>query len=35
MALATLCIADSPTADGQVWTDGWVVDSRDDVFYVL
>ncbi len=35
MALATLCIADSPTADGQVWTDGWVVDPRDDVFYVL
>lgn len=35
MALATLCIADAPTADGQAWSDGWVVDSRDDVFYVL
>jgi len=35
MALATLCIADAPTADGQVWSDGWVVDPRDDVFYVL
>src|SRR3989442_6263594 len=35
MALATLCIADSAIADGQVWSDGWVVDPRDDVFYVL
>lgn len=35
MALATLRIADAPTADGQVWTDGWVVDPGDDVFYVL
>jgi hypothetical protein len=35
MALATLRIADAPTSDGQVWSDGWVVDPRDDVFYVL
>lgn len=35
MALATLRIADAPTADGPVWSDGWVVDPRDDVFYVL
>ena len=35
MALATLSIADSPTPDGQVWSDAWVVDRRDDVFYVL
>jgi hypothetical protein len=35
MALAALRIADAPTADGQVWSDGWVVDPRDDVIYVL
>ncbi|MGH7338866.1 MAG: hypothetical protein ACREKH_00085 [Candidatus Rokuibacteriota bacterium] len=35
MALATLCIADAPAPDGQVWSDGWVVDPRDDVLYVL
>src|SRR5207245_5469982 len=35
MPLATVRIADSPTPDGHVWSDGWVVDSRDDVFYVL
>src|SRR2546427_12135688 len=35
MALATPSIADSPTPDGHVWSDGWVVDPRDDVFYAL
>src|SRR2546428_104972 len=35
MAHATLSIADSPTPDGHVWSDGWVVDPRDDVFYAL
>ncbi len=35
MALATLRIADAPTADTQVWSDGWIIDPRDDVFYVL
>jgi hypothetical protein len=35
MALATVCIADSPSADSQAWSDGWGIDSRDDVFYVL
>ena len=35
MALATLSIAHSPTPDGHVWSDGWVVDPRDDVFYAL
>jgi hypothetical protein len=35
MPLATLSIADSPTADDVVWTDGWIVDPRNDTFYVL
>lgn len=35
MALATIHIADASTAEGQAWSDGWVVDPRDDVFYVL
>ncbi len=35
MVLASLSVTDSPTAEGQVWSDGWVVDPRDDVFYVL
>jgi len=35
MGLATLTIADTAASDGQVWTDGWVVDPRDDVFYGL
>src|ERR1043166_3493440 len=35
MALATLSIADSPTPGGHVWSDAWVADPRDDVFYVL
>lgn len=35
MALATLFVADSSARDGHVWSDGWVVDPRDDVFYVL
>jgi hypothetical protein len=35
MRLATLFIADSLAPDAHVWSDGWVVDPRDDVFYVL
>jgi hypothetical protein len=35
MALATLFLADSSVPDAHVWSDGWVVDPRDDVFYVL
>lgn len=35
MTLATLCLADSSPPDAHVWSDGWVVDPRDDVFYVL
>ncbi len=35
MSLDTLSIADPPTPDGHVWSDGWVVDPRDDIFYVL
>jgi hypothetical protein len=35
VSLATLSIAGSTTPDGQVWSDGWIVDPRDDVFYVL
>jgi hypothetical protein len=35
MALATIHITDAATAEGQAWSDGWVVDPRDDVFYVL
>ena len=35
MTLAAISIADSATADAQVWSDRWVVDPRDDAFYVL
>ena len=35
MTLATISIADSATADAQALSDGWVVDPRDNVFYVL
>jgi hypothetical protein len=35
MTLATISIADSATSGEQVWSDRWVVDPRDDVFYVL
>jgi hypothetical protein len=35
MTLATLRITDSVAADARAWCDGWVVDPRDDVFYVL
>src|SRR5687768_656675 len=35
MTLATVCIADSPSTDGQAWSDGWAIDSRNDVFHVL
>src|SRR5437867_12724479 len=35
MTLPTISITDSATANAQVWSDRWVVDPRDDVFYVL
>jgi hypothetical protein len=35
MELAPIFIADSSAPDARVWSDGWVVDPRDDVFYVL
>lgn len=35
MALATVSVAHAPIPEGQVLTDAWVVDPRDDVFYVL